>query len=414
MLNVATKLMRGFGGLKVRYKLMVLHNLFYLVLSGGVYFSLMPAIGRWASEAKARETAAVPAVPAGEFYDSIIVDAQLTIFAVLFVTYWIAVLLLEGFVMRSYIYQPLKRLLAADEASRRGDIANELVDESGIQEDELGRLIRSRNATVRQIRLHEQELEQVAADLRQKNRLLETAKRNIADQDRLASLGLLTASVAHEINTPLAVLQGSIEKLLETVGEPAARERLDRMLRVSLRLQRISESMLDFSRVRKEEHEPLSVRRLVDEAWALVAIDDKAAKVAFTNAAGEWVRVLGNSDRLLQLFVNLLRNSLHAVSEGGVIAVKTGSCPGDGRKMAAVTVEDNGPGIPGDVLPDIFEAFVTSRLDARGSGLGLTIAEGVAHQHGGAIVASNRPEGGACLEVRLPVAGEPPRPEELP
>ena len=67
-------------------------------------------------------------------------------------------------------------------------------------------------------------------------------------------------------------------------------------------------------------------------------------------------------------------------------------------------MEDNGPGIPPDVLPDIFDAFVSSRLDAKGTGLGLTVAEGIVHQHGGSISASNRAEGGACLEVALPAA----------
>jgi signal transduction histidine kinase len=71
-------------------------------------------------------------------------------------------------------------------------------------------------------------------------------------------------------------------------------------------------------------------------------------------------------------------------------------------------VEDDGPGIPADVLPDIFEAFVSSRLDAKGTGLGLTVAEGIVHQHSGTIAASNRPAGGAILEVTLP-ASEPRR-----
>jgi signal transduction histidine kinase len=69
------------------------------------------------------------------------------------------------------------------------------------------------------------------------------------------------------------------------------------------------------------------------------------------------------------------------------------------------TVEDNGHGIPAHVLPDIFNAFVTTRLDANGTGLGLTVAEGIITQHGGTISASNRPEGGACLEICLPATG---------
>jgi len=132
----------------------------------------------------------------------------------------------------------------------------------------------------------------------------------------------------------------------------------------------------------------------------LVAIDEKAASVRFTNETGEVDCVRGNSDRLMQLFVNLLRNALYAVPGGGRIRVSSRR-EGD---FVAVGVEDDGAGIPPDVWPEIFEAFVTTRLDARGTGLGLTVAEGIAHQHGGSITAANRPEGGACLEVRLPAA----------
>jgi signal transduction histidine kinase len=71
-----------------------------------------------------------------------------------------------------------------------------------------------------------------------------------------------------------------------------------------------------------------------------------------------------------------------------------------------VEIDDNGPGIPADVLPHIFDAFVSTRLDARGTGLGLTVAAGIVHQHGGGIGAANRGEGGARLTLRLPAAGQ--------
>lgn len=412
MRKVARKLARTFSGLKVRYKLMILHNLFFLVLAVTAWFSLIPLLEQEAARSLERELnlAREAGRPAGEirdYYEAFTRKAEVTLFLVLAGIYALGVLLLELFVMPVYIYRPLRQLLEADEASRRGDTERELISEELIQGDELGQLMASRNATLRKLRQHEKDLqnalaqlEQVANDLRRKNYLLETAKRNIADQDRLASLGLLSASVAHELNTPLAVLRGSIEKLLETVEDAAAQERLERMLRVTQRLQKLSEGLLDFARVRKQEMEPVAVMPLLEEAWSLVAIDEKAASVRFTNETSDddWVR--GNSDRLVQLFVNLLRNALYAVPRGGMIRVSS-------RREAdfvTVSVEDDGPGIPPDVLPEIFEAFVTTRLDARGTGLGLTVAEGIAHQHGGSIVAANRPEGGACLEVRLPAA----------
>src|SRR5262249_55931535 len=114
-------------------------------------------------------------------------------------------------------------------------------------------------------------------------------------------------------------------------------------------------------------------------------------------------RVMGNADRLVQVFVNLLRNALIAVgSPGGSIDVRARKQDRLGAPGVAITVEDNGPGIPAGVLPNVFDAFVTTRLDAQGTGLGLTVAEGIVTQHKGAISAANRKEGGACLEVWLP------------
>jgi signal transduction histidine kinase len=231
---------------------------------------------------------------------------------------------------------------------------------------------------------------------------LASALRQLEEQDRLVSLGLLSTSVAHELNTPLAVLQGSIEKLIETNAERHTRERLDRMLRVTQRLRRISESLLDFARQRKDNLEPVELRPLIDESWSLVAIDEKAADISFENAVDAGSAVVGNADRLIQVFVNLLRNALIAVPVAGSIRVEAKTILRGGQNWICCLVHDNGPGIAAHVLPNLFEAFVSTRLDAKGTGLGLTVAEGIITQHGGTISASNRPEGGATLEVVLP------------
>jgi signal transduction histidine kinase len=211
------------------------------------------------------------------------------------------------------------------------------------------------------------------------------------------------------LNTPLAVLNGSIEKLIESFSrdgrDPQTLERLARMQRVAQRLQRISESLVGFSKVRKQQMEPLALRPLVEEAWGLVAIDEKSSGVEFVNQIRAEDRVIGNSDRLVQVFVNLLRNALNAIEgTSGRIEARSRTAERAGQRWVLTAVEDNGRGIPPDVLPDIFDAFVTTRLDARGTGLGLTVAEGIVIQHGGTIAAANRAEGGARLEVMLPSA----------
>jgi signal transduction histidine kinase len=378
---------------------MVLHNVFFLVLACLAYFTLIPLFERQVQDAQQREVQILEgAARAGAHvnlklpersYEQELRRAKVTLFVVLGSIYVLAVLLLEAVIMPEYVYRPLQKMLDADAATQAGDREREMIPEADILGDEIGYLMRSRNETVAALRKQEDELAR--------------ALRRIEEQDRLVSLGLLSASVAHELNTPLAVLAGSIEKLIETSPDPQTLNRLARMQRVTQRLRRISESLVDFARVRKQSMEPLALHALIDEAWSLVAIDEKASTVELVNEVRADHQAVGNSDRLAQVFVNLLRNALNAVEAGtGRITVRSRHTERSGEPGIAVSVEDNGPGIPAHLLPDIFEAFVTTRLDARGTGLGLTVAEGIVTQHGGSITASNRQEGGACLEVWLP------------
>ena len=449
---------RHFGGLRVRYKLMVLHNLFFFVLSVAVYLSVIPVFSEHIAGAKQRELQMVSEIfdaelpmsagqevkelsvydltrggpkqlalsAAGEaflqahptstwqadsdtlfrrdkisnqyrrvslsplFYERALRQARVSLFVVLGTLYLLSIILMEFVIMPQYVYQPLLLMLRADEATQRDDRINELIDDRFILDDEIGHIMRSRNATVAQLRKQEDDLA--------------SALLKLEEQDRLVSLGLLSTSVAHELNTPLAVLQGSIEKLLETSRDAPTLDRLSRMLRVTQRLRKISEGLVDFARVRKQQNEIVSLRPLIDESWNLVAIDEKAAVITLTNNVQESVKVIGNPDRLVQVFVNLLRNALLAVDTGGAVCIESKYVQRGGQSWVSCMVLDNGPGIPPDVLPNLFEAFVTTRLDARGTGLGLTVAEGIVTQHGGTISASNRPEGGACLEVLLAAA----------
>lgn len=449
---------RHFGRLKVRYKLMVLHNFFFFVLAVSVYLSVIPVFSEHISAARQRElqmmsqifSAELPlhgneesselsvydlrrgtanelglstegnlflsAHPSHtwqqggdtlfrrgnlpdqfrrvslspEFYEKALRQARISLFVVLGTIYLLSIVGMELIIMPQYVYHPLHLMLEADEATQRDDRVNELIAENLILDDEIGHIMRSRNVTIAQLRKQEDDLA--------------SALQRLEEQDRLVSLGLLSTSVAHELNTPLAVLQGSIEKLLETSRDSQTLERLGRMLRVTQRLRKISEGLVDFARVRKEDNETVALRPVIDESWQLVAIDEKASAVNFQNQVRETDRVVGNSDRLVQVFVNLLRNALNAVSAGGEICVQSKACQRGGQSWVSCSVLDNGPGIPKHVLPNLFEAFVTTRLDARGTGLGLTVAEGIVTQHGGTISASNRPEGGASLEVVLPAS----------
>lgn len=348
----------------------------------------------------------------------------------LLAVYALVALALEMFVLPQHVYGPLRTLLKADEALQEGRTDAELVPESAMPADELGDIMRSRNESIGALRSHERDLaaallrlEEVANDLRKKNHLLEMARRNLADADRLASLGMMSAGIAHELNTPLAVLKGMVERL-QGGGTPLDAEEAALMLRVVGRLERLSESLLDFARVRPHSSVSASLRPLIDEAWTLVRLDREARAVTVDNQVPAELTAWCDPDRLVQVLVNLLRNAVDAMHESaGTGAARSGSSrivvtgdrfERDGRSWSSLRISDNGPGIAPELLGRLFQPFVSTRLDSKGTGLGLAVAEGIIREHGGMILARNRDDGsgagggGAEFEVVLPSADDVP------
>ncbi|MGH7131174.1 MAG: sensor histidine kinase [Phycisphaerales bacterium] len=348
--------------------------------------------------------------------------------------YALIALALEIFVLPRHVWGPIRALLRADRAVQDGRRDEELVPENVIPADELGEIMRSRNDTVLALRRQETQLDQAltqlsatAGDLQRKNHLLEMAQRNLADADRLASLGILSAGLAHEMNTPLAVAKGLAEKM-NRAGEggrlePAESELLERVI---ARLERLSESLLDFARVRPPSSKPTEMRPLVDEAWTLVHLDREARGLEMVNAVPEGLVVSCDADRMVQVFVNLLRNAVDAMQGGATpaagesgrsefqswsadnraaVTVSAEELERDGRRWVAVRVTDSGPGIDAEVLGRLFEPFATTKLDSRGTGLGLAVSQGIVREHGGLLQARNRSDGrGAVFEILLPCA----------
>jgi signal transduction histidine kinase len=358
--------------------------------------------------------------------------------AALLAVYVLVVAALEGFVLPQNVYGPIARLLEADAATRLGRIDQELIPPEFIPADELGEITRSRNETIRALRGKEAQLaealstlEHVALDLKRKNHLLEAARRNLADADRLASLGMMSAGVAHELNTPLAVLKGLVDRLRTHPDHRATPEEAALMHRVVGRLERLGESLLDFARVRPPQRTLTPIRSIIEEALTLVRLDRDASAVEIHNRVSD-AQVIGcDADRMVQVFVNLLRNAVEALMEqpyppmaaagswssGGwkpAIEITAESTVRDGSGWLSVIVADNGPGIDSEILARLFEPFASSRLDSHGTGLGLAVAEGIVREHGGLILARNRPAPatGAVFEVMVPRSPDSTMPSE--
>lgn len=331
---------------------------------------------------------------------------------------------LEVFVLPQSVYAPIRRMLAADAAVRDGKGTRELIAEAHIPSDELGEIMRSRNETVRRLRQHEaaladalSNLEAVATDLRRKNHLLEAATRNLADADRLASLGMMSAGIAHELNTPLAVLKGLVERLNADPRAGVSPEHAALMVRVVARLERLGDSLLDYARVRPPMTKCVGLHAVVEEALTLLRLDTEHAGVRFENRLSTDMHADCDPDRLMQVIVNLVRNAANAIRESGartgVVVIDAETTSRGGRNWVSLRVTDDGPGIASDMLPRLFEPFASTRLDSRGTGLGLAVADGIVREHGGVLLARNRADrSGAVFEVMIPAddtPGETPR-----
>lgn len=418
------------GPWRIRRKLILLHSVFSLVLGAALLVALRPAVKRVVRASERHVLQTQDDLPGGApvaAVDSPIARREVAklyalVIVLLLAGYALIALALELFILPRNVWRPIARLRRADAAVKAGDHEHELIPEPEMPRDELGEIMRSRNESIRLLREHEtalaralDELERVASDLKRKNHLLEAVTRNMADQERLVSLGLLSAGLAHELNTPLAVLKGGIEEIAEAPGRGIDAQRADLLRRTVARLERLSENLLDFARVRPHASTPTAIRDMVNEAWELVRADRTASTVSLDNHVAEDAVVTGDPDRLGQVFVNILRNAVDAIDGPGVIAVSARRVERRGGDWLAVEVADTGPGIDPELLPTLFEPFTTTRLDAHGTGLGLAVSEGIVREHGGVILASNG-ERGAVFEIVLPLgdpsSGQPPTPDE--
>lgn len=313
--------------------------------------------------------------------------------------YMFVAVALETLVLPRHVYGPIRAMLDADDAVRRGDLTAELVPAQEIPSDELGEIMRSRNESILALRSNERQLadalhrlEESASDLRKKNHLLEAARRNLEGADRLASLGMMSAGIAHELNTPLAVVKGLVDKLASGQDLSATERAL--LARVVARLERLSEGLLDFARVRPPRLDEATLRSIVDEAWSLIRLDRAVSRdthAEFVNAVPDSLTLRCDSDRMIQVFVNLVRNSLgvmrDAHSAPARVVVRAESVLREGEDWIALAVADSGPGIPPEVVERLFEPFFSTRLDAHGTGLGLAVSQGIVREHGGILTA---------------------------
>jgi PAS domain S-box-containing protein len=221
-------------------------------------------------------------------------------------------------------------------------------------------------------------------------------------QERLASLGLLAAGVAHEVNTPLTGISSYTQMLLEDLApEDPRREVLEKIETQSRRASNIANSLLNLVRPERSALEDLSLNETVSEVLRLFEPQIRARDLKLEIALDpELPPVQGHKGKLQQVLLNLLMNARDAVEDGGRIVVATRSR--DGR--ATLEVTDDGVGISEDDLPRIFDPFFTTKGRGKGTGLGLSISYGIVREHDGEMQVESVPGEMTRFRVELPVA----------
>jgi two-component system NtrC family sensor kinase len=235
-------------------------------------------------------------------------------------------------------------------------------------------------------------------DVTQRMRLDEQVFQN----EKLTSLGLLAAGVAHEVNTPLAVISNYIQMLAKQLPSGDPRHQLiDKVVKQTFRASEIVNNLLNFSRTGATEFTEVDLNTVVDEVLSLVAHPFRTAQVQVTrNLQQELPFVLGSNNKLQQVFLNLFLNARDAMPSGGVVEIRTASFNGS----VEVEIKDTGAGIPRENLNRIFDPFFTTKASGRGTGLGLSVSYGIVKEHAGKLDVRSTPGKGTSFRLEFPVA----------
>jgi two-component system NtrC family sensor kinase len=235
-------------------------------------------------------------------------------------------------------------------------------------------------------------------------------ERRLMQADKLSSIGLLAAGVAHEVNTPLAVISTYAQMLAKQIsGDTEKAPLLEKIAKQTFRASEIVNSLLNFSRTSTTEFAAVDLNKVISETVSLLEHQLNKSKIAVHLALDPKLpRIKGNPGKLQQVFLNLFLNARDAMESGGTLAIKTARS--DDRQVR-VTVADSGAGIAAENLTRIFDPFFTTKAAKKGTGLGLSVSYGIVKEHGGEIEVASEWGAGTRFELSFPEQAPEAKPE---
>ncbi|MBP7867943.1 MAG: PAS domain S-box protein [Acidobacteria bacterium] len=225
-------------------------------------------------------------------------------------------------------------------------------------------------------------------------------EKQLLQTEKLSSLGLITAGVAHEVNTPLTGISSFTQFLInELPSESPHQDILRKIEKQCFRASDIVSNLLNFSRMNTDEFLEVQVNKVIEETVNLIEHQFRKQQTALDRHLQPDLPVVkGNEGRLMQVFINILLNARDAVSANGRVTIRTFS----DDKFVNIQIMDNGRGIPTDMIHRIYDPFFTTKDTGKGTGLGLAVSYGIVQEHAGRIFVDSRPGEGSCFTIKLP------------
>ena len=243
-------------------------------------------------------------------------------------------------------------------------------------------------------------------DLREQLRMrneLEKTQIQLLQAEKMSSLGKLAAGVAHQLNNPLGGITLFAKLIQEEYDlEERAKEDLDRILKDAQRCRDTVKELLEFTRQTRHLMRPHDINQALSRTLFLLESQTLFQNIDIVKDLDESLPLVQSDiQQINHLFMNIILNAAQAMEGKGRLTVKTRLMPD--LKRICIEISDTGPGIPEDILPNIFEQFFTTKEEGKGTGLGLSLAYSIVKNHGGNIMAKSKPGQGATFIIKLPV-----------
>ena len=307
-----------------------------------------------------------------------------------------------------FVGRPVKELVRGTNWIAGGDLTHVIPVKT---DDEMGHLAESFNAMTESLRNANEEIHGLIKNLEQKveerTQELKDAQEQLLQSEKLAAVGKIAATVAHEINNPLAgvftyikLMERRLERGQYGEGDVEKfREYLATMGREVERTSAIVHNLLDLTRQREPSKKPCDINRLIDESLVIVQNKLKLHNVEVEKRMELLQNVEADPSQMKQVFINVMVNAAEAMQEGGRLTIRTFRDPD--RNNAVLEFEDTGVGIPPDIMSKIFDPFYTTK--EKGTGLGLSVVSGIVKRHGGQVEVKSDTGSGTLIRIILPV-----------